>query len=86
MISVYKAQSATREKRDAVADLNLVATKPFPDFADPAEHQAAFDVDAQFIVSALLASLPGGTVDAVLRGLLQHRASLLKVRWPEVSE
>jgi hypothetical protein len=82
MIAVYKAQAVRDEK---VADLNLVATKPFPEFATTAEHQAALDVDAQFVVSALLASLPGGTVDAVLRGLLQHRASLLRVRWPEVS-
>jgi len=81
MIAVYKAQETLSDK--PVADLHLVATTPFPTFAEPAEHQAAIDGDAQFIVSALLASLPGGTVDAVLRGLLLHRASLLRVRWPE---
>ena len=81
MISVYKAQPVYDET--PVKDLALSATKSFPNFDSAAEHQAAFDVDAQFIVSALLASLPGGTVDAVLRLLLQHRASLLRVRWPE---
>jgi hypothetical protein len=39
MITVYKAQPTAPDV--AVADLHLVATKPFPDFADRAEHQAA---------------------------------------------
>jgi len=78
---VYKAQPTGDQ---VIADLHLVAAKTFPDnIADPREHQATLDTDAQFVVSALLASLPGGTIDAILRLLLQHRASLLRVRWPE---
>lgn len=79
MIAVFKAQPVRDEP---VADLNLTATKPFPELDGLAEAQAAHETDATFIVSALLASLPGGTVDAVLRQLLTHRASLLRVRWP----
>lgn len=79
MISVYKAQPVRDEN---VHDLNLVATKPFPDLDGIDQARDAHDTDARFIVSALLASLPGGTVDAVLRLLLEHRASLLRVRWP----
>ncbi len=80
MIAVFKAQPVTREQ--PVADLNLTATKPFPEIADRDEAAQTHETDATFIVSALLASLPGGTVDAVLRQLLTHRASLLRVRWP----
>ena len=80
MIAVYKAQPIRNE---TVADLNLTATKPFPENLDPDEARTAHLTDARFIVSALLASLPGGTIDAVLRLLLEHRASLLRVRWPE---
>lgn len=77
--SVYKAQPTVRDK--PVADLALVATSTFPDL-DPVEARNAHDADAQTIVAALLASLPGGTVDTVLRLLLEHRASLLRVTWP----
>jgi hypothetical protein len=83
VIYVYKAQPIWDEP---VQDLNLVATKPFPDLDGLTEARDAHDTDARFIVSALLASLPGGTVDAVLRLLLEHRASLLRVRWPAPKE
>jgi hypothetical protein len=81
VIHIYKAQRLVRDA-EPVADLNLVATKEFPDLATPEEAKWAHDTDARLVVSALLASLPGGTIDAVLRLLLEHRASLLRVRWP----
>jgi len=79
MICVFKAQPTGDQ---VVADLDLSATQTFPDFEDLAEAKENHEADATFIVAALLASLPGGTVDAVLRQLLTHRASLLRVRWP----
>lgn len=85
MIEIYKAQPLRSDRPDEhpVADLHIVATKPFPDIKDHDEALGTHDTDARFVVSALLASLPGGTVDAVLRLLLEHRASLLRVRWPK---
>jgi hypothetical protein len=68
--------------RATVPDLLIEATEQFPDIEDPKAARAQHERDATGIVSALLASLPGGTVDAVLRLLLEHRASLLRVRWP----
>jgi len=38
-----------------------------------------FEVDSRMLADALLLSLPGGTVDALLRRLLEHRASQLVV-------
>ena len=67
MIYVYKAQQTLTDK--PVNDLHLVAVKPIPEVDDLAEAALAH------------ASLPGGTVDAVLRLLLESRA-LLRVRWP----
>lgn len=80
MIYVFKAQPTGDQ---VIADLHLTAERPFPDFESPKAAAEAHDVDAQFVVSALLASLPGGTIDAILRLLLTHRASLLRVRWPK---
>ncbi len=79
-VYVYKAQPTGDQ---VIPDMRLAAVKPFPDHESPADGTDAHSTDAQFIVSAMLASLPGGTVDAVLRLLLQHRASLLRVRWPK---
>ena len=73
---VFKAQPTGDEP---VQDLDLRAVTEFPDDGQAA---ANHDVDAKFVVSALLASLPGATVDAVLALLLTHRASQLRVRWP----
>lgn len=79
-VLVHKAQPF----RDTpVANLQLVATEPFPEINNLMAARDTHDADGRLVVSALLASLPGGTVDAVLRLLLEHRASLLRVRWPE---
>lgn len=79
MIHVYKAQPTGDQ---VINDLHLTATKTFPDLDEPTAGMSVHETDAQFVVSALLASLPGGTIDAILRQLLTHRASLLRVRWP----
>ena len=44
-----------------------------------ARNRAIFRSDADAIVEALYRSLPGGTVDQVLRLLLEHKASDLVV-------
>ena len=41
--------------------------------------QEFFDGEAKIIVDAMLTSLPGGTIDAVLREMLTRKACLLRV-------
>lgn len=41
--------------------------------------QEFFDGEAKIIVDAMFTSLPGGTIDAVLRELLTRKACLLRV-------
>ena len=72
-VEVYKAQDICGRK---IPDLRLVAMQPFPDSPGT---EALFGSDAKQIVDALLASLPGGTIDRVLVLMLQHRASSLVV-------
>jgi hypothetical protein len=81
--TVHKAQSMGSSKSGGVLDMTIEATETFPGIEDPKASAELHDRDASAIVSAMLTSLPGGTVDAVLRRLLEHRASLLRVRWPE---
>jgi hypothetical protein len=75
---VWKAQPHGAEE---VEDLRIEADMPMPDNLDRADGRRLHRLDARAIVNALLASLPGGTVDEVLRMLLEHRASLLRVKW-----
>lgn len=79
MIPVYKAQPTGDQ---IIANLNLTAVQTFPDITDPVDAAVTHEANARTVVNALLGSLPGGTVDSVLRLLLEHRASLLRVRWP----
>lgn len=66
--------------------LCIAATNVFPDDlcrtsdALPLVRQQ-FETDAKTIVDALQNSLPGGTLDQVLRLLLERKASSLVVRW-----
>lgn len=73
-IYVFRAQPVSGE---VVPDLDLRTVQPIPDDDDSAHGR-----DAALIVAGLLGSLPGRTVDAVLRRLLEDRASRLRVRWP----
>ncbi|QOX80884.1 hypothetical protein FY034_17840 (plasmid) [Trichlorobacter lovleyi] len=79
--TIFIAQSSAGR---GVAPLRLVATEPFPEIAVSGEAglAAARGLHAdqgKTIVDALYASLPGGTLDAVLCEMLQRRASLLRV-------
>lgn len=68
-----------------VPDLNIAAIEEMPRVsyrATAAEldiHKRQFEADAAAIVAALYASLPGGTLDQILRLLLERKASQLVV-------
>lgn len=78
-LTVAKGESTGRIEVD---DCTIVIEDPVPDvndrdlFADPSEF---FNGQASVIVDALQAHLPGGTFDAVLREMLNRKASLLRV-------
>lgn len=69
MVIVHKAQGFGSD----VPALHVIAEDPVPD-CDPTE---LFREDARSLADALGASLPGGTLDALLRELLLRRASEL---------
>lgn len=79
IVNVYTAQPVG----DRTASyLHLTAQQPFPSVS-PEEGDRIHAQDAQAVVSGLLASLPGGTLDRILVLLLQRQTSRLRVRWPE---
>lgn len=74
----FKAQGV------AVPHLCIAATQVMPDYrpnADLGAHAQLHVTDAQNIVKALYESLPGGTLDQILRLLLERKASQLVVRF-----
>jgi hypothetical protein len=74
---VFKAQPMG----DAVPHLCLAATQDFPDPVGLIEARQLHVADATTVVDALFASLPGGTLDQILRLMLERRASYLVVRF-----
>ena len=64
-------------------DLRISATDTMPDMTGSvsalAQARRVHEEDAQRIVDALLASLPGGTFDQVVRFMLERKASHLVV-------
>ncbi len=82
--TVFKAQAIGAQ---VIPDLELTATEPMPDLHrgwTPAELQAhaeRFEHQAAQVVSALYASLPGGTLDQILRLMLTRKASQFIVRF-----
>lgn len=64
-------------------NLYLSATEELPELPLNEDwetlHAQRFDEQAQLIVNGFLESLPGGTVDAVLRLLLDHKRSFLAI-------
>jgi hypothetical protein len=78
VVWVWKAQP---HGTDEAEDLRIEADTAMPGNLSRADGRKLHRRDARAIVTALLASLPGGTVDEVLRMLLEHRASLLRVKW-----
>jgi len=67
-------------------DLCITASREFPRLPDTATkalsaHAAQFVADATAVVEALHASLPGGTLDQILRLMLERKASQFVVRF-----
>lgn len=80
-ITLYKAHASRSED---IPDLRIVATRMVPDglYQGKGAYQEARDFYAtqgQTLCDLLRASLPGGTVDALLVALLNARRSLLRV-------
>lgn len=82
-VVVHKAQRIVENA--PTPDLTLIAHKEFPDMRnEPPGERLAYAKklhadDAETVVSALYASLPGGTLDQILRLLLERKASQLIV-------
>lgn len=80
---VFKAQRTISNK--PVPDLMLAATQEMPSVDAGqvvlSEVRKVHVTDAETIVNALEASLPGGTLDQVLRLLLERKATYLVVNW-----
>lgn len=83
MTTVFKAQAIGDQ---IIPDLNLSATEPMPSILNARESfyrpalTGVFEREAEKIVDALTASLPGGTIDQVLALLLRRKASIYVVR------
>jgi hypothetical protein len=82
-ITVHKAD-ATRD--ESVADAAIHIDKVMPPYLDPTEGRDLFASDAEQIAEVLFAHLPGGTQDELIAALLRRRASLFRVRFPEVRD
>ncbi len=64
----------------------IVIAGTSPEFEELQQYARHYQSQAVLLVDALFASLPGGTVDALLCELLSRRASLLRVPFIEVPE
>ncbi len=76
IVELFKAQSIGKTKVD---NLTLRFRKPFPQHDTLEMAMVDHEQEAQTIVDHLLLTLPGGTVDQILRILLQEKASQLVV-------
>jgi hypothetical protein len=79
-VNIYKAKPVVGE----VPNLEIVAKDEIPELPDtglPWEgaYRQRFDDEARAVVDALLTCLPGGTIDAILCRLLEHKRSLYRV-------
>jgi hypothetical protein len=72
-VSLFKAQDTVRDQ--PVPSLEIVAYHAIPDSPTLEAAAEAFQADAKQVVTAMLASLPGGTVDQILVELLRAKAS-----------
>lgn len=57
----------------------ILAHDEVQEFRDLQQAAQLYDAEAKQIVEVLVGSLPGGVVDRVLAGLLQHQLSLFRV-------
>jgi hypothetical protein len=81
-VNVFKAASF----HDRVTDtLTIVADDSMPEGKEsdtPEEIRRVFERQGSAIVEAMWATLPGGTLDAVLFHLMKRRSSMLHVVFP----
>lgn len=80
---IYKAQGSIGHP---IPDLEITATEQLPAQpmtqyykADLVAAHRLFEEQARELVDRLFASLPGGTIDAVLVEMLNRKASVLRV-------
>lgn len=76
-VHAHRAQPARPDQQ--VPQVTVVVDLDLPDRDTLAEAQALFDADAKAIADALHASLPGGTLRALLVEFLRHDQCLLRV-------
>jgi len=75
-INVHKAQAMPGcEVPSCMIDVIDV----IPEFESLVVSRMCYESDARLLFDALKASLPGGTIDALLRLLLENKASLLRI-------
>lgn len=79
-VIVYRAARMT-SRSEPTEDLEIVTREEFPELPTLAESRALHEQEGIRIVDALM-HLSGGTVNAVLRELLERHASLLRVANP----
>lgn len=75
-MKLYKASPVGDMK---VPDLRLVATRAHDEHVSLAATARHHKAQGALLADALLASLPGGTIDALLIELLDHHRSLLVI-------
>lgn len=72
-VSVFKAQDTVRDQ--PVPSLEIVAYHAIPNSPSLEAASEIFQDDAKRVMAAMLASLPGGTLDQILVELLRAKAS-----------
>lgn len=65
-----------------VPSLSITARESFPEGLSLTDARALHTREGRELAEALIASLPGGTLDQVLIALLEHQASALQVPYP----
>lgn len=67
-----------------VPELTIIATRAIDGTKSLGEVRGIFAEDGRKLADAIVASLPGGTVDVLLAELLRRRASMLVIPFREV--
>jgi len=82
MMETYIAQAIGTK----IPELNIVGTKPFPEFSTLEECARQHRKEGKAIASALWKSLPGGTIDALICEMMKRRASMFVVPFYDKTE